>query len=339
MKEVKASAIVLSSILKTAALEGIDPKPFLQKAGIQLNLEQLETGFVDVAAIDCLLNSLSEASSDHCFALRVGENFAFDYLPEVETYIATSTTLRDAEAVFEWIRRLINPLLDLAFVPDGKWVYLRLQHSFNAEDLDARCHNESIFAAISKFSKLIVNQRSEIASIEFDHPEPDNLDEYRRVFGIPMRFSQPYTQIRLHASLLDSPFKVGMPELREQAIRKMRQRMASTDLRLMTQRLLQCWSKSPVTLACSLEQMACTLTVSARTLQRRLKDESTNYAELQDQARFLRVKELLQQNVTMEDISEQLGFSDRRSFTRAFKRWSGASPRAWRNLHRTDETM
>ena len=72
-------------------------------------------------------------------------------------------------------------------------------------------------------------------------------------------------------------------------------------------------------------------------MQRRLQDEDQRYAELQDRARFkLAARWLEDGRQDIETISERLGFSDRRSFTRAFTRWSGTSPSAFRGKERTD---
>ena len=72
-------------------------------------------------------------------------------------------------------------------------------------------------------------------------------------------------------------------------------------------------------------------------MQRRLQDEDQRYADLQDRARFRLAAKWLQDTAQdIETISERLGFSDRRSFTRAFTRWSGLSPSAFRGRERAE---
>ena len=60
-------------------------------------------------------------------------------------------------------------------------------------------------------------------------------------------------------------------------------------------------------------------------------EEGVSFLELKDQIRYnLAVSALKSKKSSIEDISEALGFSDRNCFTRAFKRWSGVSPSAFR---------
>jgi len=75
--------------------------------------------------------------------------------------------------------------------------------------------------------------------------------------------------------------------------------------------------------------------LSKRTLQRRLQQQNVNFAELRDQVRFHHaIRMLVEGNVSIDSISSALDFSDRTSFTNAFKRWTGLSPSAFRRKFR-----
>jgi AraC-like DNA-binding protein len=73
------------------------------------------------------------------------------------------------------------------------------------------------------------------------------------------------------------------------------------------------------------------MNMSTRTLRRRLKDEGSSYRELLDEIRFGLAKEYLgKTNLSMEEICRLLGYSESGNFSHAFRRWSGQSPRQWR---------
>lgn len=85
----------------------------------------------------------------------------------------------------------------------------------------------------------------------------------------------------------------------------------------------------------SIEQIASDLNLTKRTLQRRLQSQNTNFAQLRDDLRFhYAIKYLINENMSVDLVSRGLDFSDRTSFTNAFKRWTGLSPSTFRKLFR-----
>ncbi|GAA3916169.1 AraC family transcriptional regulator [Litoribacillus peritrichatus] len=82
----------------------------------------------------------------------------------------------------------------------------------------------------------------------------------------------------------------------------------------------------------SLSQVANELHMSPATLKRRLKARGVTYQSIKDEERFKRAKALIQQcDLSMEEISDQLGFVDASNFTKAFKGWSGVTPKQFQS--------
>lgn len=74
--------------------------------------------------------------------------------------------------------------------------------------------------------------------------------------------------------------------------------------------------------------------MSVRTFQRRLEDNNLNYSQLVEQIRFEQATRLLQDSTNhIIDIAFDLGYTDAANFSKAFKRWTGTSPREFRKLH------
>ncbi len=85
----------------------------------------------------------------------------------------------------------------------------------------------------------------------------------------------------------------------------------------------------------SITHIAEDLNFSKRTLQRRLQKQELSFAELRDQVRFhYSIDYLIRQHMSIDNISVALDFSDRTSFTNAFKRWTNLSPSTFRKLFR-----
>ncbi|MEO1307690.1 MAG: AraC family transcriptional regulator ligand-binding domain-containing protein [Pseudomonadota bacterium] len=84
-----------------------------------------------------------------------------------------------------------------------------------------------------------------------------------------------------------------------------------------------------------IDDVAGELAVSRRSLQRRLSDEGTSWLEVLNSARMrLAQHYLTNTNFSAAEVSFLLGFEDPNSFFRAFRRWTGSTPEAWREAHR-----
>ncbi len=86
----------------------------------------------------------------------------------------------------------------------------------------------------------------------------------------------------------------------------------------------------------SVERVARSLGMSGRSLQRRLKEEGRSFSEVLDEVR-LRLARLhvAQPHASLAETAFLLGFSEQSAFTRAFRRWTGETPGAWRRRDRS----
>jgi AraC-like DNA-binding protein len=86
----------------------------------------------------------------------------------------------------------------------------------------------------------------------------------------------------------------------------------------------------------SLEQVAQRLSMTTRTLHRRLAKEQQNYKAILQDVRFTLAKQyLVNQTNSIKQVAYLLGYEDVANFRRAFKKWQGQSPQQYRlNLQR-----
>lgn len=81
----------------------------------------------------------------------------------------------------------------------------------------------------------------------------------------------------------------------------------------------------------SIDDMGRRLGMSGRTMQRRLKQEGHSFSDLLDEVRLRLARlHLAEGHVSLAETAFLLGFSEQSAFTRAFRRWTGQTPGAWR---------
>jgi AraC-like DNA-binding protein len=84
------------------------------------------------------------------------------------------------------------------------------------------------------------------------------------------------------------------------------------------------------------DEVAALFAMHSRTLNRRLGAFGTSFRKLVDEGRFAIARKLLEcTELDVGEIAGALGYADASAFTRAFRRWSGTTPAAWRT-HRTE---
>jgi AraC-like DNA-binding protein len=171
--------------------------------------------------------------------------------------------------------------------------------------------------------------------VRFPHQEPADSSEHRRLFRAPLRFGCHRSELVIPRSLLEAPLLRAEPALQdlievqvERSLRDLSQPETTTDtLRHLVGEELR--DGEP-----TLERLAGRLHMSARTLHRRLGEENTTFRQVVSEVRReLAERHLRERKLAVAEIAFLLGFSEASAFHRAFKRWTGSSPQAYRLKH------
>lgn len=167
----------------------------------------------------------------------------------------------------------------------------------------------------------------------FRGPEPADLAPYRRIFGGQVRFHQDedamYGDIACVSMAIVSHDPASHVLLQHQA-RKQLEDMAPGEERLID-RLNSLIHMRLDEGKLSLEDVASAMKLPARTLQRRLEELGLNFRQVVEDVRRTSAERYLRDtDMTLAEMAAALGFADHASFNRAFKRWTGSSPGAYR---------
>jgi AraC-like DNA-binding protein len=327
------SFVPLPSWIKAAARCGFAIGPVLRDIGVSLDGTGLRGVTLTHAQSGQLIEAcVARARGEH-FPFVLGECFAFDSLPEIESLLATCPTLRDAIKAHHWVDELMSPALRLVLHEAGDRVQLRINLTRGrAQPAHSIYFTEGWLTYVLKLTRTLLGEQQSMRLL-FRHSAPTYLKAYERAFDLEVKFDQPHDALELNRELLGRPLHGAIPELHRQAQVRIKHRVSkvgSPDGR--GGQVERAFFHDATLFAKSMVECAAALGLEVRTLQRRLKDEGQSFAELQARSRFRLACALLRDtSLDLEAISERLSFSDRRAFTRAFKRWAGLSPSTFRH--------
>ncbi|MEO4047055.1 AraC family transcriptional regulator [Pseudomonas sp. CAU 1711] len=164
--------------------------------------------------------------------------------------------------------------------------------------------------------------------IEVQHPSPPHAQRYAELFRCPLRFAGEHNLVQFPLSWLELPLPTRDDYVAAETCLLLddtqRQEQGLSDLIETIEREVRKNLGDPPTLS----QLAGQLNLSERTLRRRIGEAGLSYHGILDQQRRAHALQLLgQRDNRLIDVACATGFSDVRNFRRAFKRWTGVTPR------------
>ena len=162
---------------------------------------------------------------------------------------------------------------------------------------------------------------------------PADPGPYRRFFKAPVRFDQETAALVFPTRWLDHRIADANPIFRQVFEAHVRELEAAGagDWKDSLRRMLR---TEILTTRCSATTVADRFALHRRTLSRHLQAEGAGFQSLVNETRFEIARQLLSQTrIPLSEIAVALGYSEASAFTRAFRRWAGQSPAAWRMEH------
>lgn len=329
-KPLSVPILFIPNLIRFAQIENIPIQPILDDLGIKTDLLHIETLTLPYDLLCELVSEILQESGDPLLGLRFGESFIFEYLPEMGTFISTSETPRVALEALSWISVLMTPFLSLTLTEKDGIAFLHCDVPNETPMPVERFFVEAVFSTMLFLGHEFIHEGYELEKVILGYKLQGPLSAYQQRFGCIIEAGAQANTMLIRSSVLDLPMNYPMPELHKQAEELMGERINRVSNRgdfIDQVRTLLMGQDCPT----GIEHVATLLGVTTRTLQRRLKEKATSFSELQDQARFHHAKKMLvETRESMDVISQTLGFSDRRSFSRAFTRWSQEAPSDFR---------
>jgi AraC-like DNA-binding protein len=190
-----------------------------------------------------------------------------------------------------------------------------------------RHYHEYTLAFLAVRGRMLVGDAAAPSEVRFMHPAPAVTAEHARIFRAPVRFGQPMNELVVPKAVLDLPLPTANAAA-SAALGRAGETLLGTDANDVLESARAATRAALDGGDVSLEAVARRLRVGARTLQRRLHEHGTSYARLLDDVRSETARRWVEQRtMSFGEIAFGLGFSEPSAFHRAFKRWTGVTPR------------
>jgi AraC-like DNA-binding protein len=192
---------------------------------------------------------------------------------------------------------------------------------------------EAVLAAVVAFARWVTAQPVRPRRVQFSQAQIGPLAVYREVFQCPVEFEQAFSGVLLDNAVLDAPLPQADAQLAQMHHQYAQARLQALSSAEPLAPQLRAWivRRLPLGLPTRV-QAAQALGLSERTLARRMQAQGLSFSALLDEARRdAALHAVAHTDRALGDIGQSLGFAEPSTFWRAFRRWTGGTPQAWRS--------
>jgi AraC-like DNA-binding protein len=335
-EDITSLGSLVALIARTLKIQGHDPAPLLSQAGINPADSCNANARIPTTRMMRLWRLSIAASGDPAFGLTVAHHFQPAVLHGLGFAWLASDTLHDALGRLVKYSHLINTLPDFRLDAGENTVDLVVTVPDLGDEF-SHAATDAGLAIFLRMCQITVGNSIMPVRVTMQRPEPDDKAPYEAMFGSCIEYSADAHRLSFDATLANSPLATSQPELarlNDQTVIDYLARYERSNLAMQVRaKIIEGLPEGRP----SQEEIAQTLNTSLRSLQRKLRDEDTNFKHLLNETqRELAMQYMRDSSRSIGEISYLLGFSESSNFTRAFKRWTGKSPGEFRSQDRAN---
>jgi AraC-like DNA-binding protein len=324
----------IAALVEVLAEQGIAPQASLSGTGLSPeSLADPDTLTSVRQYITACHNALHLSKSPET-PFRTGSRIPLSAYGMYGFALVCSPTIREYFQMAIKYHRLATPLLSMSWREEeeyASWIF-----PMNA----AVTHPDSLlrFLIAQQFTQLSTHLRGVVESDAYlpvratlSYSAADQKELYERYLGCPVCFGQPMSALMYPKSILSAKPRMahGLTSkiLQDTCDRILGEVKTSTGVAGEVYQIIASTpGHSP-----SMEGVARQICTTVRTLNRKLNAEKTSFTQILDDVRCNLASEYLRTTkLSIDDISELVGFSDAANFRHAFRRWTGSTPARYR---------
>lgn len=327
MPDTTVANVTPRGVINFCRSRGIPSEDLLAAAGIPATLVSVPGSRLSSEKAFALWEAAERATSDPLIAEHVVNILPFGTYTIADYLLLTGATPRDALQKFIRSFPLVNAAFELQLSSSRGGAHLELANQYAPEG-PSRFYVEFIFSMIFARLRLAAGVEWNPKEVCFTHPAPSGIGTYHPTFHCAVRFNESMNRMTLEKDVADMTLPSGNALLSEmldhygQSLLK--QSAKDVFLNDVRKVLGDGFSRGDVRLQTTARKLA----LSSRSLQRELQYRGTSYRDELDQFRRGLALDLLSR-AHIHEISHLLQFSELSSFHRAFRRWTGKTPREY----------
>lgn len=319
-------------IINAAEQYGLDPEALLHAAGLDRERMEDPDTRVPVSTIWNLWRIIVERVQEPDLGVNLGRRASAKDFGLVGYILVHSRTLGDALRRMARYAHILTQAIEITLREDENSVEVVIAGD---PRLDALRHPvDARLASLVAVARELTGTEISPARVHFPYPRPVRLGEHQGFFRCPLEFDRDEAAVVFHAADAQRSLEnadetlVGyLDQLADDVLEALARPGSFVD-EVRRAIWLELSDGSP-----SLKLAASRLGVSVRTLQRRLREEDTSFAEVLDEFRHdLAIHLLRDRRLAIYEVAFLLGYSDPSTFYRAFRRWWGTSPHDFRKM-------
>lgn len=315
--DTKVRSAVLAHYLEVAERLGLNPQSLLSKVGLSRAILKTPDQHIPLRAAVDLLELSAQATQCESFGLLMAEARQFSDLGPVSLLLTHQRTVRDAVNTTIQYRHLLNEGLAMHVEDTGKLTLVR-EEVISAGSRSSRQANELAVAVLCFMFRALIGPLWHPQSVNFVHGAPSNLEVHKRVFRCKLQFDMDFHGMVCATSDLEQPIPVADPVMARYAQSFIEAIPAGSTSSITLEVRKSIYLLLPMGRA-SVEQIAKTLGLNVRTLQRRLDEDGENFSGLINAVRMeLAQRYIANPKYPLGRIAELLGYSNHSAFTRWF---------------------
>ncbi|TQV89129.1 helix-turn-helix domain-containing protein [Aliikangiella coralliicola] len=298
---------------------------------------------VEAALFEELLEAAGKQLDEPCFGLKFGQQIDIASFNLLGYLAMASATLEQASQAVNQYGVLVSEIgkLETEIIPHSKHHDELVKIYWRPRPSVLNCSTQVIDGVLAgwvSFGWKFIGEKASLNSVHLS-PRPVSIAPYEEFFGCPVTLNDHENYICIQSHYFKQPLRQAEPLVRQAIQEKadLAVKEISAGAASISEKIIALLPGLIFSGNATIETVAQSLNTTSRSLQRHLRQENKNFRQLLDNARMsLAIKLLNEKEQPLSHISGIVGFNDQSAFNRAFKRWTGVTPKQFQQSNQTN---